>query len=51
MNGYPPAPPGVTRPNRPGIDVNQEPPAVKLNDTLGGILTWKLAGRQWGWAC
>ncbi|PNW83397.1 hypothetical protein CHLRE_05g244800v5 [Chlamydomonas reinhardtii] len=37
---------GVTRPNRPGIDVNQEPPAVKLNDTLGGILTWKLAGED-----
>ncbi|KAG2445042.1 hypothetical protein HYH02_008910 [Chlamydomonas schloesseri] len=37
---------GVTRPNRPGIDVNLEPPAVKLNDTLGGILTWKLAGED-----
>ncbi|EFJ50015.1 hypothetical protein VOLCADRAFT_89408 [Volvox carteri f. nagariensis] len=34
---------GVTRPNRPGINVDQEPPAVKLNDALGGILTWKLA--------
>ncbi len=33
---------GVTRPNRPGIDVDQEPPAVKLNDALGGILTYKL---------
>ncbi|GLI71468.1 hypothetical protein VaNZ11_016695 [Volvox africanus] len=37
---------GVTRPNRPGINVDQEPPAVKLNDALGGILTWKLAGED-----
>ncbi|GIL91423.1 hypothetical protein Vretimale_17816 [Volvox reticuliferus] len=37
---------GVTRPNRPGINVDQEPPAVRLNDTLGGILTWKLAGED-----
>jgi hypothetical protein len=37
---------GVTRPNRPGIDVEQEPPAVKLNDALGGLLTYKLAGEQ-----
>ena len=35
---------GVTRWNRPGIDVDAEPPAVKVNDDLGGILTWKLAG-------
>lgn len=33
---------GVTRPNRPGIDVDAEPPAVKMNDQLGGILTYKL---------
>jgi len=37
---------GVTRPNRPGIDVEVEPPAVKLNDTLGGILTYKLKGED-----
>lgn len=37
---------GVTRPNRPGIDVEQEPPAVKLNDALGGLLTFKLAGED-----
>lgn len=37
---------GVTRPNRPGIDVEQEPPAVKLNDALGGLLTYKLAGED-----
>jgi uncharacterized protein YbjT (DUF2867 family) len=37
---------GVTRPKRPGIDVEQEPPAVKLNDALGGLLDYKLAGEQ-----
>jgi uncharacterized protein YbjT (DUF2867 family) len=37
---------GVTRPNRPGIDVDSEPPAVKMNDMLGGLLTWKLAGED-----
>ncbi|WIA33798.1 hypothetical protein OEZ86_006910 [Tetradesmus obliquus] len=37
---------GVTRPNRPGINVDQEPPAVKLNDALGGLLTYKLAGED-----
>jgi hypothetical protein len=37
---------GVTRPDRPGIDVEQEPPAVKLNAALGGILSWKLAGED-----
>ena len=37
---------GVTRPNRPGIDVDAEPPAVKMNDALGGILTYKLAGED-----
>ena len=37
---------GVTRPNRPGIDVEVEPPAVKMNDMLGGILTFKLAGED-----
>lgn len=37
---------GVTRPSRPGINVDQEPPAVKLNDMLGGLLTYKLAGED-----
>lgn len=37
---------GVTRPGRPGIDLENEPPAVRLNDQLGGILTWKLAGEE-----
>ncbi|MDZ8263635.1 CIA30 family protein [Nostoc sp. ChiQUE01b] len=37
---------GVTRPRRPGINLDEEPPAVKLNDQLGGILTWKLKGED-----
>jgi uncharacterized protein YbjT (DUF2867 family) len=35
---------GVTRPGRPGINLEEEPPAVRMNDMLGGILTWKLKG-------
>lgn len=37
---------GVTRPGRPGINLAEEPPAVRLNDQLGGILTWKLRGEN-----
>lgn len=37
---------GLTRVDRPGIDKEKEPPAVKLNDELGGILTWKLRGED-----
>ena len=37
---------GVTRPGRPGIDLEAEPPAVRMNDQLGGILTWKLRGED-----
>eukprot|EP00887_Chlorella_sp_A99_P004628 scaffold4.g4628.t1 len=37
---------GVTRPNRPGINIEEEPPAVRMNDMLGGILTYKLAGED-----
>ena len=37
---------GVTRPGRPDLDLSQEPPAVRMNDQLGGILTWKLAGEN-----
>ena len=37
---------GVTRPNRPGIDVSVEPPAVRMNAELGGLLTHKLAGED-----
>lgn len=37
---------GVTRPSRPGIDLSQEPPAVRMNDELGGILTYKLKGED-----
>lgn len=33
---------GVTRPGRPGIVLEEEPPAVRMNDMLGGILTNKL---------
>ncbi|MGL5793395.1 MAG: NAD(P)H-binding protein, partial [Waterburya sp.] len=37
---------GVTRPNRPGLDLASEPPAVRMNEQLGGILTWKLRGEE-----
>ena len=37
---------GVTRPHRPGINLEEEPPAVRMNDRLGGILTWKLRGEE-----
>jgi uncharacterized protein YbjT (DUF2867 family) len=37
---------GVTRPGRPGINLEEEPPAVRMNDQLGGILTWKLKGEE-----
>ncbi|KJH73254.1 CIA30 family protein [Aliterella atlantica] len=37
---------GVTRPNRPGINLEEEPPAVRMNERLGGILTWKLRGED-----
>jgi uncharacterized protein YbjT (DUF2867 family) len=37
---------GVTRPGKPGLNLEEEPPAVRLNDQLGGILTWKLRGED-----
>ena len=37
---------GVTRPGRPGINLEEEPPAVRMNEQLGGILTWKLRGED-----
>lgn len=37
---------GVTRPGRPDINLEEEPPAVRLNDQLGGILTWKWRGEE-----
>jgi uncharacterized protein YbjT (DUF2867 family) len=37
---------GVTRPGRSDINLDEEPPAVRLNDQLGGILTWKLIGED-----
>ncbi len=37
---------GVTRPGRPGLNLEEEPPAVRLNDQLGGLLTWKWRGEE-----
>lgn len=37
---------GVTRPGRPGLNLEEEPPAVRMNEQLGGILTWKLRGEE-----
>jgi len=37
---------GVTRPGRPDLNLEEEPPAVRMNDQLGGILTWKLRGED-----
>lgn len=33
---------GVTRTERPGLDLSKQPPAVRLNKELGFILTFKL---------
>ncbi|CAL8150179.1 unnamed protein product [Prunus armeniaca] len=33
---------GVTRPDRPGLDLSKQPPAVRLNKELDFILTFKL---------
>lgn len=37
---------GVTRPGRPGLNLEEEPPAVRMNEQLGGILTWKWRGEE-----
>lgn len=37
---------GVTRPERPGLDLSKQPPAVRLNKELGSILTFKLKGEE-----
>eukprot|EP00741_Cyanophora_paradoxa_P009855 tig00001657_g9546.t1 len=37
---------GVTRPGRPGINLEDEPPAVRMNEMLGRIMDWKLAGED-----
>uniref|UniRef100_A0A0G4GLY8 NADH:ubiquinone oxidoreductase intermediate-associated protein 30 domain-containing protein n=1 Tax=Chromera velia CCMP2878 TaxID=1169474 RepID=A0A0G4GLY8_9ALVE len=37
---------GVTRPGRSGLNVMQEPPAIRLNESLGYILFWKLRGED-----
>ncbi|KAL8140272.1 hypothetical protein V2J09_006293 [Rumex salicifolius] len=37
---------GVTRPERPGLDLSRQPPAVRLNKELDFILTYKLKGED-----
>lgn len=37
---------GVTRPERPGLDLSKQPPAVRMNKELGSILTFKLKGED-----
>ncbi|KAK8914634.1 hypothetical protein KSP39_PZI024418 [Platanthera zijinensis] len=37
---------GVTRPERPGLDLSKQPPAVRLNKELDFILTYKLKGED-----
>ncbi|CAM9520877.1 unnamed protein product [Laminaria digitata] len=37
---------GVTRPGRPGLDIEAEPPAVRMNDMLSYLLTYKLKGED-----
>ncbi|KAG6419264.1 hypothetical protein SASPL_121480 [Salvia splendens] len=37
---------GVTRPDRPGLDLTKQPPAVRMNKELGFILTYKLKGED-----
>ncbi|XP_038995027.1 uncharacterized protein LOC120119260 [Hibiscus syriacus] len=37
---------GVTRPDRPGIDLRKQPPAVRLNKELDFVLTFKLKGED-----
>ncbi|BFI30313.1 NADH dehydrogenase [ubiquinone] 1 alpha subcomplex assembly factor 1 [Marchantia polymorpha subsp. ruderalis] len=37
---------GVTRPDRPGLDLSKQPPAVRLNKELDYILTYKLKGED-----
>lgn len=37
---------GVTRPDRPGLDLTKQPPAVRMNKELGYILTYKLKGED-----
>ncbi|KAF2585189.1 hypothetical protein F2Q70_00034588 [Brassica cretica] len=37
---------GVTRPERPGLDLSTQPPAVRLNKELDFILTYKLKGED-----
>ncbi|CAL2273324.1 unnamed protein product [Prunus armeniaca] len=36
---------GITRPDRPGLDLSKQPPAVRLKKELDFILTFKLKGK------
>lgn len=40
---------GVTRPERPGLDLSKQPPAVRLNKELDYILTFKLKVEYCWW--
>ncbi|CAL8171556.1 unnamed protein product [Prunus armeniaca] len=37
---------GITRPDRAGLDLSKQPPAVRLNKELDFILTFKLKGED-----
>ncbi|MCO5568177.1 hypothetical protein L7F22_021873 [Adiantum nelumboides] len=37
---------GVTRPNRQGLDLSKQPPAVRMNQELGCIMDFKLKGED-----
>ena len=37
---------GVTRPGRPELNLDEQPPEVKFNDQLKGLLNWKLKGEE-----
>ncbi|CBN79682.1 conserved unknown protein [Ectocarpus siliculosus] len=37
---------GVTRPGRPDLDMDTEPPAVRMNEMLSHLLTYKLKGED-----
>jgi len=37
---------GVTRPKDPTVDLGSEPPVVRMNDVLGGVLSWKFEAER-----
>ena len=37
---------GVTRPGRPGLNLDEQPKIVQLNDQLKGLLNWKFEGEE-----